>query len=73
LDPSARPRLVAIIANLRERVQEAQINGWLGEVAGLQVSLNEAARKLTSLDRARARGPAGPIDLGVPVISDSPG
>ncbi|WP_328442771.1 tyrosine-type recombinase/integrase [Amycolatopsis sp. NBC_00438] len=72
LDPSARPRLVAIIANLRDRVQEAQLNGWLGEVAGLQVSLNEAARKLTSLDRARARGPAGPVDLGVPVIADSP-
>src|SRR2546423_245098 len=50
LNPSARPRLVEIIANLRDRIQEAQLNGWLGEVAGLQASLNEAARKLTSLD-----------------------
>ncbi len=58
LAPSARPRLVEIVANLRDRIQEAQLNSWLGEVAGLQASLNEAARKLTSLDRARARGPA---------------
>jgi hypothetical protein len=71
LNPSARPRLVEIIANLRDRIQEAQLNGWLGEVAGLQASLNEAARKLTSLDRAR--GQAGTVDLGVPVIIDSPG
>ncbi|WP_103349730.1 site-specific integrase [Amycolatopsis sp. CA-128772] len=72
LTPSVRPRLVEIIANLRDRVQEAQLNGWLGEVAGLQASLNEAARKLTSLDRAQTRGPAGPVDLGVPTIADSP-
>ncbi|SFW87052.1 tyrosine-type recombinase/integrase [Amycolatopsis australiensis] len=72
LDPSAWPRLVEIIANLRDRIQEAHLNGWLGEVAGLQTSLNEAARKLTSLGRTRTRGPAGPVDLGVPVIVDSP-
>ncbi|QUQ68292.1 hypothetical protein JJ691_60370 [Kutzneria sp. CA-103260] len=27
LDPSARPRLVEIIANLRDRIQEAKLNG----------------------------------------------
>ncbi len=29
---------MGIIANLRNRIQEAQLNGWLGEVAGLQAS-----------------------------------
>jgi hypothetical protein len=67
---SARPRLVEIIANLRDRIQEAKLNGWLGEVAGLDASLQAAARKLASLDRMRARQPGGPVNLGIPVITD---
>lgn len=70
LDLSARPRLVEIIANLRDRIQEAKLNGWLGEVAGLDASLNEASRKLVSLDRARERQPTGPVNLGIPVITE---
>ncbi|QYN26654.1 hypothetical protein [Amycolatopsis sp. DSM 110486] len=70
LDPRARSRLVEIIANLRERIDEANNNGWFGEVAGLQTSLNEAARKLVGLDRARERQLAGPVNLGLPVIID---
>jgi len=69
VDPQARPRLVEIIANLRDRVQEARLNGWLGEVQGLQVSLDEAARKLVNLDRAHARQVSGPVDLEMPVIT----
>ena len=70
LDRTARPRLVAIIANLNERIQEARINGWLGEVQGLQISLDAAARKLVSLDRLlnRTTGPHQVIELGIPVI-----
>ncbi|MGW3473411.1 hypothetical protein ACWDKQ_34285 [Saccharopolyspora sp. NPDC000995] len=71
LDPTARPRLVEIIANLKERIAEAKANGWLGEVQGLQVSLDAAARKLVSLDRMRDRQPTGPVNLGMPVITDS--
>jgi hypothetical protein len=71
LDLKARPRLVEIIQNLRDRIEEAKLNGWLGEVQGLETSLNEAARKLVSLDRARDREPAGPVNLGIPIITDS--
>ncbi len=71
LASSARPRLVEIIANLRDRIQEAKLNGWLGEVAGLDASLQAAARKLASLDRMRDRQPGGPVNLGIPVIADS--
>ncbi|WP_410570713.1 tyrosine-type recombinase/integrase [Amycolatopsis sp. cmx-4-61] len=71
LDPAARNRLVEIIANLRDRIQEAKANGWLGEVAGLDTSLNEASRKLVSLDRTRDRQPAGPVNLGIPIIKDT--
>jgi hypothetical protein len=43
------------------------MNGWLGEVDGLTVSLHAATAKLTDLDRtiARARG-GGPAASGCP-------
>ena len=69
--PQQRPRLTEIIRNLRERITEARMNGWLGEVQGLQVSLEAAKRKLASLDRSIERNPRnGPADLGMPVISN---
>jgi hypothetical protein len=55
LDPAARPRLAEIITNLADRIQEAKINGWLGEVQGLEVSLEAATAKLISLDRLHER------------------
>ena len=75
VDPRARGRLTEIVANLRDRVEEARANGWTGEVEGLKVSLNAAAAKLASLDRMQARAVGGiraVTDLGVPVIVDSP-
>jgi hypothetical protein len=47
------------------------MNGWLGEVQGLQVSLDTAATKLATLDRIRDRPNPGPVPLGIPVITDS--
>ncbi|MGH3688462.1 MAG: tyrosine-type recombinase/integrase [Pseudonocardiaceae bacterium] len=70
LDPRARPRLVEIIANLKDRIQEAKLNGWRGEVAGLEINLREAAQKLVSLDRMRDRQPTSPVNLGIPIITD---
>jgi hypothetical protein len=64
LDPSARLRLIELIANLKGRVQDAELNGLLGEVA----SLHKAARKLIGLDRTKIRA-SGPGDLGIPVIT----
>lgn len=71
VDPHAWSRLVEIIANLRDRIQEAKLNGWLGEVEGLNVSLEAASRKPVSLDRMRDQRPSGPVTLGMPVITDS--
>ena len=70
LAPEARPRLVEIIQNLKDRIQEARMNGWLGEVQGLQSSLAAATKKLVNLDRMRDRQPAGPVSLGMPIITD---
>jgi hypothetical protein len=72
ISPQQRPRLLEIIHNLHERISEAQMNGWLGEVQGLQVSLEAAKRKLASLNRSLERNHHnGPTELGMPIIANS--
>ncbi|GAA0547682.1 site-specific integrase [Paractinoplanes ferrugineus] len=67
VDPRQRSRLIAIVRSLSERIAEARLNGWLGEVQGLQTSLNAAEAKLAALDRAAKR--PGPVPLGLPTIT----
>jgi integrase len=64
-DTAQRDRLVEIRDNLLARIAEAEREGWLGEVEGLQVSLAGANDKLAQLDR-RARDTT--IDLGMPAF-----
>lgn len=71
VDPAQRPRLAEIILNLRDRIDEATTNGWLGEVQGLTVSLNAAQAKLDALDRRPHAVRA--VDLGLPVIREQRG
>jgi len=52
-DPTGRPRLEEIRDNLTARIAEAEREGWLGEIEGLQVSLAGAIDKLHQLDTAR--------------------
>ncbi|MDQ1013570.1 hypothetical protein [Streptomyces afghaniensis] len=59
-----------IIQNLRERVREVRANGWLGEVEGLQVSLDAATAKLNSLKRTPTDGRPQLVDLGMPLFTD---
>ncbi|MEU5930874.1 hypothetical protein AB0L49_49230 [Streptomyces antimycoticus] len=49
-DPSQRDRLTEIRDNLLDRIAEAQREGWLGEVEGLEISLAGAEDKLAQLD-----------------------
>jgi hypothetical protein len=63
-----RSRLAEIVRNLGDRIDEANANGWLGEVQGLQVSVDHARRKLVSLDRLARNSPQTPVHLGVPII-----
>ena len=71
VSPQQRPRLIEITHNLRERITEARMNGWLGEVQGLEVSLEAAKRKLASLDKTIERSHStGPTNLGMPAISN---
>ncbi|MFI1996665.1 tyrosine-type recombinase/integrase [Actinoplanes sp. NPDC020271] len=71
VSPRQRDRLIEIIHNLTGRIAEARINGWLGEVQGLQTSLTKAQEKLAGLDRSIARGRSvgGPVNLGMPTIT----
>ena len=66
-DPAQRERLVEIRDNLTARITEAQREGWLGDVEGLQVSLAGANHKLAQLER-RTPGPAA-VDLGIPALT----
>ena len=67
-DPAQRPRLVEIIDNLNARIAEAEREGWLGEVEGLQVSLADAKAKLAQIDQ-RTTVSLGMPDLGHPWYS----
>jgi hypothetical protein len=71
IDPRQRGRLIEIAKNLQDRISEARANGWLGEVQGLQVSLEAARTKLTSLDRLvrNNNNRTGPVNIGLPIIS----
>lgn len=62
-DPAQRPRLVEIRDNLQARIEEAERQGWLGEVEGLRISLAGAEDKLTQVDRRNTQ-----VDLGMPQL-----
>ena len=49
-------RFIEIVRNLVDRIEEARSNAWLGEVQGLQISLEAARAKLISLDRSGQAG-----------------
>jgi hypothetical protein len=66
VDPVQRQRLTDIVDNLQHRIAEAQERRWLGEVQGLQISLDAAKAKLAALDRAAATTALGPTLLGLP-------
>ncbi|MEU3640022.1 integrase [Streptomyces albogriseolus] len=64
-----RPRLVEICDNLQARIQEAESEGWLGEIEGLQSSLTHAEEKLAQLDAQISRQQE-PVHLGIPTFRE---
>jgi hypothetical protein len=49
------PRLQEIRNNLAARIAEAQREGWLGEIAGLEATLAAADQKLHAVHRLAGR------------------
>jgi hypothetical protein len=43
-------RVAKIIGGVGDRITEARVSGWLGEVQGLQVSLDAVRAKMASLN-----------------------
>ncbi|MCY0954768.1 site-specific integrase [Streptomyces sp. H27-S2] len=68
-EPEQRSRLVEIRDNLIARIAEAEREGWLGEVEGLQVSLAGAQDKLDQLDGEAARRSSA-ASLGMPTFAE---
>jgi hypothetical protein len=69
VDPRQRNRLIDIVRNLSDRIAEARINGWLGEVQGLKISLDAATDKLAALDKISAPTSSSITHLGMPIIN----
>ncbi|SNY80805.1 hypothetical protein SAMN04244553_2377 [Nocardia amikacinitolerans] len=65
-DPAQEPRLLAIVVNLNDRLREATERGWLGEVDGLQISLDAANQKLIQMRKIRSQ--ARIVDLAAPAL-----
>ena len=65
-DPAQRQRLEEIRSNLMDRIAEAKLHGWFGEVEGLQVSLAGATDKLAQIDNRC--GYLAAVDLGTPPL-----
>ncbi|WP_207757404.1 tyrosine-type recombinase/integrase [Nonomuraea cypriaca] len=63
-DPAQMPRLQEIHTNLLDRLNEANEQGWLGEVAAIQASLAAAEQKLTSMQQLAAKHTT--VHLGMP-------
>lgn len=60
-DPRMEIRFVEIVANLEERIDEAQREGWLGEIEGLRETLGHAREKLEQVRRKKT-------SLGMPSL-----
>lgn len=50
-DPAQRRRLEQIVIDLQERFNTAQDSGWLGEIEGIEISLDAARGKLATMQR----------------------
>jgi len=59
-DPTQRPRLEELIQALRDRKIEAEERGWLGELEGIEISLEAAQEKISQMVRQ--------VSLGMPVV-----
>lgn len=64
-DPASLHRFIEIRDNLTERIEEANAQGWLGEVEGLTTSLLAATDKIERL-QAIVRAADEPTFLGLP-------
>ncbi|MFG2438981.1 integrase [Streptomyces sp. NPDC048508] len=63
-DPAQRDRIVGIRDNVIARIAEAEREGWLGEVEGLQTTLAGANDKIAQIDRTAPQA----VNLPMPTV-----
>ena len=66
-DRAQRQGLEEIVTNLHARLTGARNNGWLGEVDGLQTTIDAAGQKLAAMRRTSI----GIVALGMPAVPTS--
>jgi hypothetical protein len=69
VDPREIGRLAELVKNLEDRLEEAEIHGWGGEIKGIKASLEAGRAKLTTARRSAAKRQPGLTDLGTPTIT----
>ncbi len=70
-DPGQQPRLLEIRDNLQARITEARREGWRGEIAGLEATVEAAEQKLGAMRQLAARH--GVTHLGMPEFRETLG
>ena len=65
------PRLLEIRDNLQARITEARRDGWLGEISGLEATLQAAEQKLQTMYRIANRHAV--THRGMPSFGDAVG
>ncbi|MFC5901591.1 hypothetical protein ACFQ60_02770 [Streptomyces zhihengii] len=63
-----KPRLEEIRDNLKDRIAEAEREGWFGEIDGLSTSLAAAEDKIAQIE-AQQEKKQSPVFLGLPSLS----
>ncbi|MGX4731434.1 hypothetical protein [Kitasatospora griseola] len=71
-DPGEGRRLIEIRDNPIDRIAEAQREGWLGDVKGMETSPEGAKDKLAQMDEQTAKAKQS-IHLGIPAFDQITG
>ena len=70
VDPREVGRLAGLVKNLKDRLAEAEMYGWGGEVVGIKASLEAGLEKLAKAHATESRRHTNLTDLGIPVFRD---
>jgi integrase len=68
VDPRQIGRLAELVKNLQDRLEEAEMHGWGGEIEGIKASLEAGRAKLAAARRSAAKPQSALTDLGIPMI-----
>ncbi|HEY9372175.1 recombinase [Streptomyces sp.] len=70
MNPKMLPRLDELEEDLEARRQQAKSEGWLGEIEGIDLTLQFLPEKRKQAQRAEQ--PSGVVTLGIPAVPPRP-